>query len=137
MHPLIHDSRFLNILWVIPGSIFVITVLFTYLKFLNHLPNKTKLLFLTAGTIYVGGAVGLELIGNYLVGDSGIHTFLSQMVVSVEECFEMSGIAIFIYALLSYLQDLLGNGLPPVYQEENNHQEISVEFSTSEKVIKQ
>jgi hypothetical protein len=57
----------------------------------------------------VGGAVGMELIENYLLGNSGIETFFYQMMVVVEEFSEMFGVIIFIYALLSYLEKILPN----------------------------
>ncbi len=137
IHPLIHDSRALNILWVVPGSIFVMTILLTYLKFLSHIPNKIKFLFLTAGTIYVGGAVGLELIGNYLVGDSEIHTFLSQMVVAAEEFLEMFGIVVFIYALLSYIENISLDSLASVDKHEKVYTGASVEIKANQVAIRE
>lgn len=109
MKPFIHSSGVLYAPWVVPGAIFVVIVLISYIKFLSHLPRQIKWLFLLAGTVYVGGAVGMELLEGYLLGDSGIETFVYQMVVVLEEFSEMFGIIIFIYALLSYLEKMLAN----------------------------
>ena len=136
MRLLLHSSKALNVLWVIPASIFVITVLFTYLKFIGHLPNKIKLLFITAGAMYVGGAVGLELLENYLLGNSGIQTFLYQMVVTAEEFFEMFGIVIFIYALLSYIESISLDSLPSGNTQENTSSEASVEVPADQVAIR-
>ncbi len=137
LHPLIHTTGPLAFPWVIPFSIFVIIVLLSYLKFLGHLTPKIRWLFLAAGAIYVGAALGSELIEGYLLGDSGIETFAFQLAVALEESLEMFGIVIFMYALLSYLQGLLENSPPSLDQQENSYQAVVVEFSSSEKEVKE
>ena len=54
---------FLRYSWVIPGAMFVLIVALTYLRFLAALPVKTRALFLIAGSLYVGGALGIEMLG--------------------------------------------------------------------------
>lgn len=106
----LHGIFFLS--WVIPAA--VITGIFglIYLKFLWRLPVHFRWLFIVAGTIYVTGAVGIEMLdGKYLelhesqIIDvaAGQIAFNYALMTAVEELFEMVGIAIFIYALLSYL----------------------------------
>ncbi len=77
---------------------------FIFLKFLLHLPKKTKRLFIIAGAIFLGGALGLEFFSNYL---HHIHThyFWFRITQSMEEIFELSGIVIFNYAILGYLKE--------------------------------
>ena len=48
--------------WVIIGVPIVIIVGITFLPFLLRLPRKTAVRLLSAGMIYVGGALGLELL---------------------------------------------------------------------------
>jgi hypothetical protein len=106
--PFIHSSELLYAPWVVPGAIFVAVVLISYIKFLNRLPQQIKWLFLIAGTVYVTGAVGMEVVENYLLGNSGgVETFFYQMIVVIEEFYEMFGIIVFIYALLSYLERII------------------------------
>lgn len=91
--------------WVIVGVPLVLFLGLAYLKFLIHLPAKTRILFVAAGALYVGGAVGMELIGSkhaYLLGDADLQYAL---MVALEETMEMTGIALFVYALLSYFSD--------------------------------
>lgn len=95
--------------WVIPGMIFVSIFVLAYLRFFFHLPAKQRLLFFAAGAIYVGAAVGMEIIYAYyrsVVGAAPEMTDLQQIVgtliITAEEFFEMFGIIAFIYALLSY-----------------------------------
>lgn len=100
-------SGFLYHAWVIPGAIFVIAVFLGFLKFINALPTKTKRLFLTAGTVFVGGAIGMESLSG---SHAEIHTtnnFTTAIFTSIEEFMEMIGIVIFIYALLCYISSEL------------------------------
>lgn len=90
--------------WVIPGSIFVLVVLLAYLRFLAALPVKTRHLFLFAGTLYVGGALGIDSLEGYYVHLSGSYNTLTySMLVGFEEGLEMIGVVVFIYSLLSYM----------------------------------
>lgn len=93
--------------WVIPASILVVIFLIAFRKFVFNLPNKTRNLFILAGSVYLFGALGLELVGGYLVDTSGFYTVKYAVVSTVEELLEMFGIVIFIYALLSYIQSYL------------------------------
>ena len=88
--------------WVIPGLILVITVLFIYLKFLQSLPRKIKYLFFLAGIFYVGGGIGMEMVGGYYAYLYDTNNFFYEIVVTIEEFLEMLGVVVFIYALLCY-----------------------------------
>ena len=89
--------------WVIPGSIFVAVFVLIFWRFIQSLPKKTKNLFIIAGTMYVGGAIGMEMIGGYHVEAYGRATPMYSLITTIEESLEMFGIAVFIYALLSYI----------------------------------
>jgi hypothetical protein len=94
---------FFYFIWVIPGTIFVLLTAIAYLKFLLHLPPKTRELFLLAGSIYVGGALGMEMVSGYYADAVGQRNLIYGLIVSVEEILEMVGVIVFIYALLSYI----------------------------------
>jgi hypothetical protein len=107
-------SGFFYYSWVIPGIAFVLIVLLAYVRFLTHLPRRTALFFLLAGGLFVAGAIGVEMLGSLLdfeVQESGNRMqdmpystrILSVVSVAIEEFLEMLSIAIFIYALLSYI----------------------------------
>lgn len=89
--------------WVIPAFCLVIVFLIVFRKFIFALPDKTKFLFLLSGTIYVFGALGMELVGGYIADNYGYNTSYG-LASSIEELLEMLGIVIFINALLTYLQ---------------------------------
>ena len=60
-----------------------------------------------SGVIYVGGAVGVEMIGGYHSQMYGENNFAYGMITTIEESLEMMGILVFIYSLLFYLQNYL------------------------------
>ncbi len=90
--------------WVIPYGIGVLIFGITYLRFLYHLPPRTRKLFILAGSLYVFGALGFELAGGLYdeiyPGHSG---FLHALLITCEEIFEMVGMTTFVYALLDYI----------------------------------
>ncbi|NJR73904.1 MAG: hypothetical protein HC773_10060 [Scytonema sp. CRU_2_7] len=96
-------SGFFYFAWVIPGGIFVLIYLLVFLRFLAVLPAKTRRLFLIAGTVFVSGAIGTELVSGYYVELHGAGDMIYVMIATIEEFLEMVGIAIFTYALLSYI----------------------------------
>lgn len=107
----LHGVFFLS--WVIPAIVIVGIFALAYLKFLWRLPVQSRRLFIVAGAIYVTGAVGIEMLnGKYLelheaqimsATATGQIVFNYALMTAAEEFFEMAGILIFIYALLSYL----------------------------------
>ncbi|GAB4242333.1 MAG: hypothetical protein Kow00121_68170 [Elainellaceae cyanobacterium] len=109
----INASGFFFFIWVIPGAVFVLSILLVYWKFLMQLPAKTRYLIFAAGIIYVFGALGLEMIsGNYFdlvirenltEYSSGWNGMSMALFLAVEEFLEMLGVLIFIAALLSYI----------------------------------
>ncbi len=99
----LNASGFLYYAWVIPGAIFVMIFLLGFLKFINALPTNTKRLFLTAGTVFVSGAIGMELLSGSYAELYTNNNFTTAILTSIEEFMEMIGIVIFINALLSYI----------------------------------
>ncbi|MDJ0553086.1 MAG: hypothetical protein QNJ68_01305 [Microcoleaceae cyanobacterium MO_207.B10] len=88
--------------WVIPGLILVFMVVFFYWQFVLTLPKKIKYLFFLAGIFYVGGGIGMEMVGGYYAYLYDTDNFVYEILVTIEELFEMLGVVIFIYGLLCY-----------------------------------
>jgi hypothetical protein len=93
--------------WVVAGIAFVGLFLLAYARFYCHLPRRTQALFLLAGATYVGGALGLEMVGSAYIGTFG-RGGMMRVILLFEESLEMLGIAIFAYALIAYLGDCIG-----------------------------
>lgn len=58
-----------------------------------------------AGTIYILGAVGFEMIGGVVIHYFKANSQPFFWAYTIEESLEMLGIILFIYALLNYLFD--------------------------------
>ncbi len=111
-------SGFLFLSWVIPAGIAVLILFAANFKFLFRLPAATRWLFIIAGFVYLGGALGIEMINaNYLEANHFIATnpeivgatrFQYALLTALEEFLEMAGIVIFIYALVRQLNFELG-----------------------------
>jgi len=88
--------------WVILGTFAVAIVFLIFRKFITHLERRTRYLFLLAGILYVGGAIGFEIIENLYAEAHGQNTVYSMMQ-NIEEGMEMAGIIVFISALLGFI----------------------------------
>jgi hypothetical protein len=99
----LNTSGLLYFPWVIPAFFLIIIFLVLFRKFILALPNKTKVQFILAGTVYVLGALGMELVGGYIADKYG-YTTIYGLASTIEELLEMSGVVVFINALLNYLQ---------------------------------
>ena len=93
--------------WVIPGIALVLFLGLFYLRFLLQLPTKTRLHFLVAATLYIGGAIGIELIGGRYAESHGVQNFPYSIIATIEESLEMAGLVVFIWALLKYCNESL------------------------------
>ena len=103
-----HLRGILHFAWVIPGGAFVLLVGLAYLPFLAALPARTRRLFIVAGALYVGGTLGMDLVGGYLADYHGTGNLVYVAAYTVEEALEMVGIVIFLRALMGYLGDTTG-----------------------------
>jgi hypothetical protein len=90
--------------WVIPGIVLLLLFLIAYARFFWALERRWKRLFAAAGTIYVAGGLGMELVGGGYVSQYGQATLAYALISTVEEVLEMVGLAVLIYALLEYMR---------------------------------
>jgi hypothetical protein len=97
-------DRFTRFSWVVVGSCLVVVFAVAFGRFFLRLPPMTRRLFLLAGLLFVGGSLGMEAIGGYYGGPDRQDSLPYVIAAHVEEVLEMAGIAVFIYALLSYLR---------------------------------
>jgi len=89
--------------WVIPYAFLVLVFVLFYAKFLYDLPANTRLLFLAAGVLFVGGALGAEMINARSDSSYGREHLAYFLGTHIEELAEMLGVLVFFYALLSYI----------------------------------
>jgi hypothetical protein len=93
--------------WVIPAILFVSVFLMLYLRFLAHLPPKTRRLFKISSIIYITGAIGFEMISGALINSGGTKGLAYILCTHVEEGLELLGLSIFLYGLLDYMSFIL------------------------------
>ena len=103
MRALLDAGGWLHYAWVVPGFFFMLLFVLVYLRFFWHLNPPFKALFWVSGLLYVGGAMGMELLGGYQADFYGTDTPAYVLIVTTEETLEMSGIVVFLYTLLKYL----------------------------------
>ncbi len=89
--------------WVIPGAIFTLTVGVLFIPFLLTLPRGVAVRFVVAGAIFVGGALGMELLEGNLADKGEMGSVLFMVFVIIEEAMEMFGIALFLSTVVTHL----------------------------------
>lgn len=88
--------------WVLIYAPLVAIFILAYFKFWLALPPRIRTLFLAAGAIFVGGAIGVELFNAYH-DDSPGREALVFAGTHIEELMEMVGVVVFIHAILAYI----------------------------------
>ncbi len=85
-------SGFLHFAWVIPYGFAVLVLGLLYLRFLLRLERTLRRRLFTAAGVFLGGAVGMEMIGGaYLDGDETRRNFTYGIITTIEETLEMVG----------------------------------------------
>lgn len=80
----------------------VICVLFT--RFYFHLPLRTRFLLAASAALYVGGALGMEVVsGFYWSENDFVFDKFYRVLTAIEESFENFGVILTIYTLVDYL----------------------------------
>lgn len=90
--------------WTIIGITLVFIFILVYIKFIIDLPKMTRSLFFISGVLFVGGAIGMELISGLHHSINGQENLTYAMMTTLEEMLEMLGVAVFVYSLLTYIR---------------------------------
>lgn len=91
--------------WIIPAMAGVALLGLLFLGFLARLPSSTRWSFIIAGSLYLGGAIGIEMLGGRYAELHSFENLTYQLFVHLEESLEMAGIILFIHTLLRYLAE--------------------------------
>lgn len=94
--------------WVISGLVFVAIFGAAYFKFLKHLPEQTRWLFLISAGLFISGALGAEMLSGQQAEQYGYGSLGGILWSSLEECLEMCGISLFLYSILKYMHSFVG-----------------------------
>lgn len=105
----LNTSGALYYAWVIPYGMLVIAVGLIYFRFLFSLSVRMRYLFILAATLFVGGALGVEMIGGVWFERFGHENVGYELITMFEQSLQMAGILVFIYALMSYIETELND----------------------------
>ena len=95
-------SGALRNLWIIPAFLLAAAIGLAYIRFLLHLPSRTRNLFVASGVAFVLATIGMEMLGASLSAAGGRFTPRFMVVATIEEVLEMASIAVFLCAVLEY-----------------------------------
>ena len=94
---------YLHYSWVVPYALGLIILTVIYAPFIWQLPPFIRTFFVLSGCVFVTGAMGLEIIEAHYSVLHGVHNLHYALLYTLEEVMEMSGVVLFIYALLTYI----------------------------------
>jgi hypothetical protein len=89
--------------WVIPAIVLVAALGIFFLPFLFRLPRRTAIAFAISAAVYLGGALGVELVEGWWREGHTHRNLTYHALVSLEEGMEMIGVIGFIHALFAYI----------------------------------
>lgn len=91
--------------WILVAGLCMILLFFVYARFLLHLPSNIRLLFISSGIIFVFGAIVIESFEAYTDFWGSTRGLAYRISTTIEEFLEMTGVALFIYALMRYINE--------------------------------
>jgi len=101
----VHFGGYLYYPWVISYGLFVIVLGLIYMRFFWRMKSNIFWSFMGSAAIYVGGAIGFELLGAHESSLHGTKTPLYSILYTIEESMEMFGVIFLIYVLLTLLEN--------------------------------
>ena len=89
--------------WVLLGGAVAILVATLLWRLVSSWPAKARRLVLAGGAVFVGGAIGFELVHNLIERDMGLGAPPAVFAYHVEEALEKAGVILAIAGLLEFL----------------------------------
>ncbi len=102
----IFSSANFNSHFIIMATVFIITVIFLFYRFLFLIPKKYLLIAILSAIVYLVGAVGFEVISIFYLKTSK-GGFILEMISTIEELLEITGIILYISFILKYIKNEL------------------------------
>lgn len=93
--------------WVVPAMGALLVFGAVYFRFWLRLPARTRWLLALSAAIYLGGALAMEMVGASIFEVTRGRVWFYRFVMAAEELFEMLGLALLIFTLLTHLRDHL------------------------------
>jgi len=97
--------------WVIVYIPAVIALFLWMWPFFRRLVRPLRSYVALAAFLYLGGAIGVEMISGWYSGAFGFRNFGYAVITAIEEGAEMTGVTLFIYALARHMAALSVSGI--------------------------
>lgn len=95
--------------WVIPALFIALWAGLYFRKFLVNLPKPFGRRFFVAGSVFLVGAVGMEMVDGYHAGHHGMETLAYGLLTWLEEALELTGALLLVRTALLYMIEYLPN----------------------------
>lgn len=99
-----NTSGALYFAWVIPAICVLLLAAVVLFSFFLALPFLYKVLFGGSAFLFFAGALGMELVGGWLLTTYGEHSLLYISGYVFEETLELAGLTLLVPSLLSYIR---------------------------------
>lgn len=93
--------------WVLPGALLVVWFIQFFLRFFRSLPGTVRTSLLLSLLLFVGGAVGVEVLEGLNRSVTGEFGLRGLLLTNMQETLEMLGAAVLLKTLLVYIRDFL------------------------------
>jgi hypothetical protein len=94
--------------WIVIGAAAAAVVAFGARRFVAALPRRTRRTLLLAAGVFLAGALGFEAVGGMVAEDYGRANMRYAAISTLEELFEMFGVALAAKAMLEHIRDHVG-----------------------------
>jgi hypothetical protein len=98
---IVEPTGFFRYSWVVPGLFLAGIVAFSLSSLVLDLPKRQRFWTIASGAIFLGGAVGMEMISGKIAFVLSRDTLLYQAVNSVEEAMEVIAVLMFMWVVAS------------------------------------
>jgi hypothetical protein len=107
LHGVLDTSGVLAFAWVIPAAAICAVGMVAAIPFLRRLPTRVRGLMLLSAALFLGGAIGMEMVGGKILSDNGenVSALAYRLSVALEEGLEGLGVLVFLYSHLIYRRD--------------------------------
>jgi hypothetical protein len=89
--------------WTVPGAIVAGAAGLYFIPFLLKIPRPLAMRFVLAGGVYLGGALGVEVLTDPYLENDELNTLPYNLWTALEEAKEMGGVLIFLGGLFPRL----------------------------------
>ena len=100
------QKHFIRALVLIVGVLALLSIGVNFLAY--SMTGGNSVLYVCAGMVYVGGAIGIETLTAMYAVAHGENNFTYRLISTLEETFEMLGLVIFLNANLHYFRSNIG-----------------------------